>query len=142
MAIFRRMIRTYLFKDKDPVVDQLRTALQDAGLFSKPMLKKLAIIANQSYTTYEALFFGETRRPQNATVEGLLGAAGLRRTIEQVKKWTPEKLDAEVAKARAWNRKEAARIARLNAQPGHGKKRKPRGGKRPNLRVVRGGKAA
>lgn len=140
MAVYRRMIRTYLFKDKDPVVDELRTALQDAGLFSKSMLKKLSIIANQSYSTYDAMFFGETRRPQNATVAGLLGAAGLRRTIEVVKKWTPEKLDAEVVRAREWNRKEAARIARLNSGVGHGKKRRPRG--KPNLRVVRGGKAA
>lgn len=140
MSVYRRMIRTYRFMDKDPIKDKLQTALQDAGLFSRSSLKKLAIIANISYATLDNLFFGDTKRPQNATVEGILGAAGLERVIRAVKGSHVREgnIDVIVEEARAWNKKERARVDRLNAKKA--RKRRPRKG-RPHLRVV-GGKAA
>jgi len=120
--------------DKDPVKDKLQTALQDAGLFSKKGLRQAAVLANLSYATLDNLFYGDTRRPQNATVDGLLTAIGYERIIRKVR--TIKDLDAELAEARAWNKKEDARVAKLNnKQPRKRKKRAAKKG-RPNLRLV------
>lgn len=140
MAVMRRMLREYRFMDKDPIKDEMQTALADAGFKTKNDMKRLAILANCSYQTLLNLFWGDTKRPQNATVEGTLRAAGLERVIRVVRKI--KDIDAELKVARAFNRKEASRVARANAAPGSGKKRRP--GKRrrgPSLRVV-GGSAA
>jgi hypothetical protein len=142
MAVIRRTIRTYRFMDKDPIKDQMQTSLGDVGFKTKKDMEHLAILANVSKQTALNLFWGDTKRPQNATVEGLLRAAGLERQIVQVRKI--KDLDAELAEARAFNRKEAKRVANANAKADSGKKRRPkkRAKKgRPNLRVV-GGRAA
>ena len=135
MAKMRRMLRGYQFIDKDPIKDEMQTALEDVGFKTKKQMEHLAILANVSKQTVVNIFWGETRRPQNATVEGLLRAAGLERKIVQVRKI--KDLDAELAEARAFAKKEDARVARANARKP--RKRKPK--KRPNLRVV-GGRAA
>lgn len=142
MAVIRRALRCYRFMDKDPIKDEMQTALADVGFKSKKDMEKLAVLANSSKQTVLNLFWGDTKRPQNATVEGLLRAAGLERQIVQVRKI--KDLDAELAEAREYNRKEEKRVAKANAAPGSGVKRKKRvkakKGK-PNLRVV-GGRAA
>jgi hypothetical protein len=137
MAVIRRTLREYRFMDKDPIKDEMQTALSDVGFKSKKEMEHLAILANVSKQTVTNLFWGDTKRPQNATVEGLLRAAGLERQIVQVRKI--KDIDAELEIARAFNKKEAERVARANAKAGSGKKRRPskrpkRG--RPNLRVV------
>ena len=137
MAVIRRTLREYRFMDKDPIKDEMQTALSDVGFKSKKEMEHLAILANVSKQTVTNLFWGDTKRPQNATVEGLLRAAGLERQIVQVRKI--KDIDAELEIARAFNKKEAERVARANAKSGSGKKRRPskrpkRG--RPNLRVV------
>jgi hypothetical protein len=119
--------------DKDPVKDELQTALQDAGLFGKGKMKIVATLANVAVGTVDALFWGATKRPQNATVEGLLRAAGYERQIVKVR--VIKDLDKELAEARAWNKKEAARVARANDKEPRRKRRPKRG--RPNLRLVR-----
>ena len=136
MAKMRRMLRGYQFIDKDPIKDAMQTALADVGFKTKKEMANLAILANVSKQTVENLFWGDTRRPQNATVEGLLRAAGLERKIVQVRKLRD--LEAELLEAREFHRKEEKRVAKANARPA--RKRKPRKSK-PNLRVV-GGRAA
>jgi hypothetical protein len=133
MTIYKRTLRTYRFIDKDPIKDKLQTALQDAGLFSKKGLRQAAVLANLSYATLDNLFFGDTRRPQNATVDGLLSAIGYERVIRRVR--TIKDLDAELAEARAWNKKEDARVAKLNARPPRKRAKRQKKG-RPNLRLV------
>jgi hypothetical protein len=143
MAVIRRTLREYRFMDKDPIKDEMQTALADAGFKTKKDMEHLAVLANVSKQTLLNLFWGDTKRPQNATVEGTLRAAGLERQIVQVRKI--KDLDAELEVARAFNRKEAKRVERANARADSGKKQRP--GKRrvkkgaPNLRVV-GGRAA
>jgi hypothetical protein len=134
--IARRVLRSYRFIDKDPIKDEMQTALADAGFKTKKEMDNLAILANVSKTTVHNLFWGGTKRPQNATVEGLLRAAGLERRIVSVRKI--KDLDAELAEARAFKLKEDKRVAKANAAPGAGMKRRPRRPKRrkPNLRVV------
>lgn len=146
MAKMKRMLRSYRFMDKDPIKDEMQTALEEAGFYDKnrekcrALLRKLAILANVSYQTLDALFFGDTKRPQNATVEGTLRAAGLERVIRKVR--TIKDLDAELKEAREFARKEDQRVAKANARPARKRKRPARAKKgKPNLRVV-GGRAA
>lgn len=139
MAVIRRTLRTYRFIDKDPIKDKMQTMLQDIGMFGD--LDTVAILANVSKQTLMNLFHGDTRRPQNATVEGIITACGYERVLRQVRQLDVEK---ELKVARAFNKAEAKRVARANAKAGMGKKarrRKPKKA-RPNLRVVQGGRAA
>ena len=64
--------RTYMFKDKDPIIDKLRTALQDSGLSYEDVHAKSGI----STTTLYSWFHGKTRRPQFATIAAAVGAMG------------------------------------------------------------------
>jgi hypothetical protein len=119
--------------DKDPIRDKLQTVLQDVGLFGKgKKFAMVATLANISPATLENLFFGDTKRPQNATVEGILTACGYERVVQRVRKINIEK---ELVEAREWNRREAQRVARHNAKEPTRKKRRPKKG-RPQLRIV------
>lgn len=68
---------TYLFRDKDPIIDQTRTVVADSGLSYKAVSKRSRV----SRGTLSAWFKGKTRRPQNATVEAVLRACGKTRVI-------------------------------------------------------------
>jgi hypothetical protein len=132
MAIVRRMLRSYMFRDKDPIKDELQTMLQDIGMFGD--LDTVAVLANVSKQTVQNLFFGETRRPQNATVEGIVRSMGYERVLRQVKQLDVEK---ELEVARAFNKSEDKRVARANAKVGMGKKRRTRKTKKKvGLRLV------
>lgn len=72
-----KLYKTYAFKDKDPVIDHLRTAVQkDGGSYSK-----ISTDSGVSYTTLSNWFDGATKRPQFATVAAVarsLGPDGVR----------------------------------------------------------------
>jgi hypothetical protein len=134
MAV-HKILRTYRFIDKDPVKDEMQTALQDEGLFSKKGLRQVAILSNLSFSTIDALFFGETRRPQNATVMGIMSSIGYKRTWSKDRKLN---LEEELEFARAWNKKEAARLERERAKEPPSKRKRARKTKTK----AKGGKAA
>ena len=69
----------YRFIDKDPIVDVLRTKL--GGKLERGAIDKLAADARLAPGTIMRIFYGETRRPQNYTVDRLLAALGYRREI-------------------------------------------------------------
>ena len=71
--------RSYNFVDKDPVIDELRTVIQREGFMKKGGLSKLSTLSGVSYSCYENWFFGETKRPQNASIEATARAMGYRR---------------------------------------------------------------
>lgn len=110
--------------DKDPVKDELQTMLQDEGLFSKKNMRKLADLASLSPSTLHNLFFGDTRKPQNATVMALVTAVGYERKFVKARKLNFEE---ELVLARAWNKKQAELLA---AEPERAKARKRRALKR------------
>lgn len=67
---------TYLFKDKDPVIDILRTLIVDNARHENETLTKIiARVAEESgtvsYSTLRGWFFGDTKRPQHATIEAV-----------------------------------------------------------------------
>ena len=116
LTFIRKTLRTYRFMDKDPVKDELQTILQDEGLFGKgKKLAQVATLANLSKQTLDNLFFGDTRRPQNATVMAIITAVGYERKFVKARKLN---IEEELVFARAWNKKEEARLARArNAEP-------------------------
>jgi AraC-like DNA-binding protein len=73
------MAQDYRFIDKDPVVDLLRTLLE--GRLPRGTINRLAADANLSPGTVMRLFYGETKRPQNFTVDNLLRAMGYERRL-------------------------------------------------------------
>jgi hypothetical protein len=69
---------TYRFIDKDPVIDVLRTAQQDANI--KP--GKIATASGVSPSTIHGWFYGKTRKPQFATVVAVARSIGAIDRIE------------------------------------------------------------
>jgi len=68
--------KSYSFRTKDPVIDELRTMVEDQGA-------KYAELHEQSGVSTTCLygwFRGKTMRPQSATVEAVGRALGFRRT--------------------------------------------------------------
>jgi len=71
----------YSFKDKDPVIDELRTLLQDmnGGKLDGSIFKKVHENGGPTEGCLRAWFFGKTMRPQNPTIEAAGRAMGYRR---------------------------------------------------------------
>lgn len=100
MAI-ARTYRTYRFIDKDPVIDEVRTIVQDEGL-----IKRLAMAANLaglSKTTLDNWFNGHTRRPQNASIMALVSSLGYQRKFTKTEKLD---LEEELKKAKVWRKRQ------------------------------------
>jgi hypothetical protein len=74
-----RVYRSYNFVDKDPVIDQVQTIVQAAGLLRKGGLRKLHRLSGVSESATYNWFFGKTRRPMNASIEAVARALGYHR---------------------------------------------------------------
>lgn len=64
--------KSYRFRNKDPIIDLVRTAIADAGV-------SYQIIEDRSGVTTQTLrnwFTGPTRKPQFATIQAVLRAIG------------------------------------------------------------------
>ena len=86
------LYRSYMFKTKDPIIDELRTVIEKSngdGRLTKKNLKHIEENGGPKKGTMINWFFGATRRPQNATVEAAGRAAGYRRV------WVQQKTDAQ-----------------------------------------------
>jgi hypothetical protein len=70
MAI--KVYRSYNFIDKDPIVDAVRTIVQDTGL----NYNKVSQISGVAGTTLHNWFDGPTKRPNNATVSAVTSSLG------------------------------------------------------------------
>jgi len=75
--------RTYVFVDKDPVIDKMRTLVDDADVSYREIKESSGV----STTTLSNWFHGKTRRPQFATVNAVALALGREfRLMKKVKK--------------------------------------------------------
>lgn len=96
----------YLFRDKDPSIDLLRTQLQRSnggGPITSKMLRKLAANGGPTTSCMAAWFFGKTQRPQNATIEAAGRAAGFKR------QWVPLTATEQASVARDVGRQQRKR---------------------------------
>ena len=64
--------KTYRFIDKDPIIDQVRTAIKDAKVSHAYIADKSGV----TQTTLRNWFTGHTRRPQAATIRAVLRSIG------------------------------------------------------------------
>jgi hypothetical protein len=120
---FLRIYRTYSYIDKNPVIDKVRTLVQDEGLF-----KKLGIVHELSgvaVTTLDNWFNGATRSPQHATIAAVVTSLGYE---EQFVKTKSLDIEAERKVAAAWLQKQEkkSKVAPPAKTNGHRKARKKR----------------
>ncbi len=64
--------KSYMFREKDPIIDALRTAVSDSTLTNRGVQEQSGVSA----TTIHNWFHGKTRRPQFATVAAVARACG------------------------------------------------------------------
>jgi len=76
------LYRSYNFVDKDPVIDRIRTIVQDEGL----SYKDIHVISGVSTATLTNWFDGETRRPQYATVAAVTSSLGYKQEFVKSQK--------------------------------------------------------
>src|SRR5262245_5917547 len=67
--------KSYMFVDKDPVIDELRTLVKDSGLSYDEVSDECGVASSTLYSW----FHKDTRRPQNATIEAVGRGLGFKR---------------------------------------------------------------
>ena len=82
-----KVYKSYVFHDKDPAIDELRTIAQDEyGAVSYGQLRVMMESGGPSVSCMAGWFFGDTRRPQSATLEAAGRSIGYRRTWVKMEK--------------------------------------------------------
>jgi hypothetical protein len=115
---FIRVYRTYNYIDKNPVIDKVRTIIQDEGLIQK--LGIVHEVSGVSTSTLDNWFNGKTRSPQHATIAAVITSLGYQE--EFVKK---KEIDIEKERGIAASWLERQEKQRERAKPktnGHAKK--------------------
>jgi hypothetical protein len=76
-----RVYGSYLFKDKEPVIDETRTLFEDVfgERINNKMFSKIEEDGGPTTSCMRAWFFGDTKRPKNETIEAAGRAIGYRR---------------------------------------------------------------
>lgn len=125
--------RTYRFTEKDPVCHEVMDMVDQAGLRGKQHTGKIAILATKSKATIDGILYGDTKRPQNATVMSIATALGFKRTwTRDVDNWN---VTDELKAAREYIRRERKRMAEGKPKKKTAVRKRPRKAK-PNLRLV------
>jgi hypothetical protein len=111
MAEFRNHYRTYRFVDKNPVIDKVRTLLEDEGLMTD--LNAAHEISGVGTATLRAWFFGDTKNPFHSTVAALTSSLGYEETFVRVNKIN---IKAERELGKQWLVDRAKRKAKASAK--------------------------
>lgn len=85
VATIINVYRTYAFKNKDPIIDELRTIIKG----EHASYKQISNGTNVSTTCLYGWFHGSTRRPQNATVEAVSRYLGYERKLVKMNGHSP-----------------------------------------------------
>jgi transcriptional regulator with XRE-family HTH domain len=64
--------KSYAFTDKDPMIDTIRTVIQDSG----ETLKKISEDSGVNANTISKWLYGETKQPRAASINAVLRALG------------------------------------------------------------------
>jgi hypothetical protein len=73
--------RNYEFIDKDPVIDQVKSMVEKERLLKKPGI--VHELSGVSRATIHNWFFGNTRRPQYATIMAVASSLGYQMGFKQ-----------------------------------------------------------
>lgn len=124
---FLRVYRTYSYLTKNPVVDKMRTVLQDEGMYSKKQRQILHEISGVGVGTFEGWFEGETRSPRHETIMATMSALGYEEQFVKAKSIDVEK-ERKAGQAwlekRAEDRQKTAPARRKKKANGHAKSTK------------------
>lgn len=84
------LYQSYLFRDKDPAIDELRTVVEDhfGQRVNNKQLSEIHASGGPTASCMGQWFFGKTKRPQNATLEAAGRALGFRRVWQKHKQGT------------------------------------------------------
>ena len=76
-----KLYKSYMFRDKDPAIDELRTEVQKThdSPITHQHLVEIEQDGGPATSTMRAWFFGKTKRPINATLEAAGRALGKKR---------------------------------------------------------------
>jgi|SRR4051812_29081826 hypothetical protein len=110
MADFR-VYRTYSYIDKNPVIDRVRTILQDEGVFTR--LGIVHELSGVSASTLYNWFHGDTRNPQHHTTAAVITSLGY---SEQYVKGKEIDIEKELEIARVWLAKQPKRKRKARAK--------------------------
>lgn len=113
------LYRTYQFTDKDPVIDQLRTMLEDNGLLQKQ--KIVHELSGVSISTLHNWFKGNTKRPQHATIAAVSSSLGYEMEFRKARRIDVE---AERIAAMRWANHQEAKKRRQEMR-GHRSTKSP-----------------
>jgi hypothetical protein len=82
-----KMYGAYLFRTKDPVIDELRTLIEDSHgeRVNRKHLKAIEKDGGPSRGAMAGWFFGKTRRPQSPAIEAAGRALGYKRAWQKIK---------------------------------------------------------
>lgn len=112
--------RTYRFMDKDPVIDKMRTLIQDQGLMKK--LELVHQLSGVSTSTLVNWFDGDTKSPQNRTIMAVVSSLGYKVDFVHDKDLDIEK---ELRAAKAWAEKQAEKNETARKEASRRVKRAP-----------------
>ncbi len=104
MARFIMSYRTYNWKTKNPVIDKMRTVLQDEGMFAKNKRKMLHELSGVALSTFDGWFEGDTKDPKHATIMATMSALGYEEKFVKTEKLDFEK---ELEAAAKWREQQA-----------------------------------
>jgi hypothetical protein len=121
---FIRVYRTYNYIDKNPVIDKVRTVLQDEGLIKK--LQIVHEISGVGTSTVDGWLNGDTRNPQHHTIAAVITSLGYK---EEFVKDHDINIDKEREVAAAWLEKQEKLKTKAKPAKTNGN-RKPRPKKR------------
>lgn len=82
-----KLYGAYLFRKKDPVIDELRSLIEDSvgARVTGKHLKKIAEDGGPTASAMRGWFFGKTQRPQSPSVEAAGRAIGYKRAWVKMK---------------------------------------------------------
>lgn len=113
---FIQKYRCYNYVNKNPVIDKVRTVLQDEGMYSKKKRNMLHQLSGVSVSTYDGWFEGDTKSPRHETIAATVAALGYEEHF--VKTNSKLDLDKELIAAKAWAQKQKALREKYNAEQG------------------------
>ena len=79
--------KSYLFRDKDPAIDSIRTLVEQhyGEKVTGKLLNDISETGGPTATCMRAWFFGDTKRPKNATLEAAGRAMGYERVWKRMR---------------------------------------------------------
>jgi hypothetical protein len=119
---FLRVYRTYNpLGQKNPVIDKMRTVLQDEGMFAKKRRQILHEISGVAVTTFDGWFEGDTINPRHETIMATMSSVGYEEQFVKKKEIDIEK-ERELAAKWLEQQERKGAIKKTKTKPnGHSK---------------------